>query len=215
MTQIAIVSEGVTDQIVLEQLVFECIEFEGEEPEFIQAQPIRDLSHSHTAPHGGWGRVLEYCEKRLLEVLQTNDFVIIQIDTDCGSQFGVDMAPGGKEKGSDDLVSDTIKIISDRIGRKIFREHREKIIFAISVHSIESWVMYCLFDEIKKSNAFNALVRRIGCKCFKKKRVKDYRWLASRIKFRTIQDNRSQEESLKCFLNDFASKVDGSVSCIG
>ena len=49
----------------------DCIEFECDDPAFNYAQPRKDLTPSHTAPHGGRNLVLEYCETSLLDVLQT------------------------------------------------------------------------------------------------------------------------------------------------
>ena len=207
MKTLAIVSEGVTDQIVLEKLLFECIEFQCDDPEFNYAQPRRDLTHSHTAPHGGWNLVLEYCETSLLDALQTNDFVVIQIDTDCGDDpgYNLDIAPSGVEKDSIQLVKDAITIISERIGSKILCDHGERLIFAVSVHSIESWLVFCLFSEIRKNNAFSSLRKKLDWKRFGKN-AEDYQKLASMLKLKKFKNNLTSERSLMCFLNDFATK---------
>ena len=207
MITLAIVSEGVTDQIVLEKLLFECIEFQCDDPVFNYAQPRRDLTHSYTAPHGGWNLVLEYCETSLLDALQTNDFVIIQVDTDCGDDVGynLDIAPSGIEKDSVQLVKDAIVIISERIGSDIIHDYGERIIFAISVHSIESWLVFCLFSEIRKNNAFPLLRKKLNWNRFGKN-ADDYEKLASILKLKKFRNNLTNEQSLMCFLSDFAKK---------
>ena len=216
MKTLAIVSEGITDQIVLEKLLFECIEFQCADPAFNYAQPRRDLTHSHAAPHGGWNLVLEYCETSLLDALQTNDFVVIQIDTDCGDDVGynLNIAPGGVEKNSVQLVKDAITIISERIGSEIIHDHGERLIFAISIHSIESWLVFCLFGEIKKNRAFPSRRKKLDWKRFGKN-ADDYQKLASGIKFKKFGNRLTDEQSLMCFLNDFAKKFPSATVRMG
>lgn len=207
MRTIAIISEGVTDQVFLEELIFECVEFD-DEPEFNYAQPIRDVTHEHTAPHGGWELVLEFCELRIRDTLETNDITIIQIDTDCGdhANFGLDLSPGGIDKEDDALIADAVELIRSKIPNELLASCGDRLVFAICVHSLESWIFLCLYGEAKRKNAFNHLRRKVSVKGFKKD-VKNYTQLSKSLRSKDIRKHLSTTDSLRAFLDDFCYKV--------
>ncbi|MFD2817214.1 hypothetical protein ACFSYD_26950 [Paracoccus aerius] len=155
MKTIAIVSEGITDQVFLEELIFQCVDFE-EEPEFVYAQPVRDATHQHTAPHGGWELVFEYCETRFIDAVQANDYAIIQIDTDCGDHpnFALDLSPGGCDKDDETLVRETIDILKRKVGADLLNRFGEKIIFAVCVHSIDLGFYFVFMELIRRKIRF-------------------------------------------------------------
>lgn len=98
MPTCALISEGVTDQVVLEFIidaVFTRARFG--KVDVNRLQPLRDASDAATAPYGGWELVLEYCRTSIQDALATNDFVVVQIDTDCGDhpKFGLNLTEGG------------------------------------------------------------------------------------------------------------------------
>ena len=208
MQTIAIISEGITDQVFLEELIFKCIEFD-DEPEFIYAQPIRDATHEHTAPHGGWELVLEFCELRMRDTLETNDFTIVQIDTDCGDHpnFGLELSPGGVDKEDSDLIADTIEIIRSKISGDLLASYGDRLIFAVCVHSLETWIILSLYGETKKKSALNHLQRRVAEKGFKKN-VESYLQLSKLLKTKDIAKRLNKAESMGVFLDDFCDKFD-------
>lgn len=214
MTTIAIISEGITDQVFLEELIFKCINFR-DEPEFVYAQPMYDATHKHTAPHGGWELVLEFCEKRILEALGANDYAIIQIDTDCGDHpnFGLELCPGGIDKDDETLVQEAVEIIKSKIGPQTIQHYGDKIIFAICVHSLETWILMCVGNIKKKKNSFNHICRSGLVDKFQKN-ASCYRQLASMLTTKKIGAHATGSESLALFISDFLEKVDGSSSAI-
>lgn len=206
MTTIAIVSEGITDQIFLEELIFKCVRFE-DEPEFVYAQPARDETHKHNAPHGGWELVFEYCETRILDAVETNDFTIIQVDTDCGdhANFRLDISPGGVHKDDETLVRDATTIVRSKIDPTILAEHGHKLIFAITVHSSEAWILLCLFNDCKKKNALHHLKRQKGMRGLTKTAA-SYGQIMTLLKPKNCKPHLNGSDSLALFISDFVAK---------
>jgi hypothetical protein len=160
MPSFALISEGVTDQIVLERVIEQVVLNDV----FINPlQPLRDATDKNTAPHGGWELVLEYCEQRAADALAANDYIVVHLDTDeCDHpNFGVALTEQGSDRAYDALVSDVIGVISARIGQDLYQSHAERFVFAISVHSMESWLLLCLFNLDEPKNSFERLNRRL------------------------------------------------------
>jgi hypothetical protein len=208
MTTIAIVSEGITDQIFLEELIFNCINFE-EDPEFVYAQPRRDVTQQHNAPHGGWELVFEYCSDGIIDAVETNDYTIIQIDTDCGDHvnFGLDLCPGGIDKDDATLVAETIEILRSKIDPSILDQHGEKLIFAITVHSSETWILQCIFNDFKKKNSFKRLKRKCGMSKLTKS-ASFYEAVAGKLTIEKCIPHLSGADSLALFISDFDAKYE-------
>lgn len=206
MHTIAVIAEGITDQIFIEEMIFRIFEFE-EEPEFVYAQPARDISHSHTAPHGGWELVLEYCESHFLDAAEANDFILIQIDTDSGDHpnFGINLSPGGVDRTDAELRAAAIAVLESKIGAANLAKFSERTIFAVCVHSLECWIIFCLFQSHKKKNAFAALQRKIKHIRFSKT-AKDYEDISRRIDGSKFGHLLTEDLSLSMFLAEFKAK---------
>lgn len=142
MTSFALIAEGITDQVVLESILYG---FYDEEPDVREIQPVRDATdESRQGEFGGWEKVLEYCGLDIFrESFLFNDYVIIQIDTDvCGHpNFDIPVVEEGKERSVFDLVMSVRAHIASKIGPVVYGEFCNKIIFAISVHSLECWLL--------------------------------------------------------------------------
>jgi hypothetical protein len=157
MATFALVSEGITDQIVLEKMIHTiCSEMFDEGVDINPLQPLRDATDRATsAPHGGWELVLEYCDDKVGDALATNDYVVIHLDTDQGDHpnFGLGLTHQGADRPYDDLVADAVKIIADRLGNELYNAYADRLVFAIAVHTMESWLLLYLYgrDEPKKS----------------------------------------------------------------
>jgi len=65
-----------------------------------------------------------------------NDLVIIQIDTDCSGEFGVPLS-----NNLDETIFNVAKKLIQTIGFRRFIQYRHQIVFAISVNSLECWVL--------------------------------------------------------------------------
>jgi hypothetical protein len=147
MTSFALITEGITDQVVLEIIIqtFYSDKLENEvDIRFLQ--PIRDATdESRQGEFGGWEKVLEHCSysDRILEALALNDYIVIQIDTDCCEEknFGLCRTLDGVEKPANELIPEVKELIASKITSEIFEKHQGRFLFAIAVHSIECWLL--------------------------------------------------------------------------
>jgi hypothetical protein len=142
MPSFGIIAEGVTDQAIIKNIL--CGYF-GEEPDTTQIQPPSD------AEPGGWTVLFKCFEAdRHKEALQHNDYLVIQIDTDVSEHKGYDV-PWRDAEGNaftpEELAARVIARLQKAMGEEFCREYSEKLIFAISIHSIECWLLPLLFES--------------------------------------------------------------------
>lgn len=149
MLSFALIAEGITDQAVLETLLEAHYRDEiGEEVDINPLQPLRDATdeaRQDGESFGGWEKVLEFCgiPERLVEALELNDYIVIQIDTDCCEHvnFGVSYRDGGVDRSVSQLIEAVRENIVDRIGKACFLDYSDRFLFAIAVHSTECWLL--------------------------------------------------------------------------
>nr|WP_156133659.1 phage tail protein [Massilia sp. JS1662] len=148
MASFALITEGITDQVTIETII---TTHYGEEPEFRQAQPPRDATdESRQGDFAGWERVLEFCTLQEFEDLfSTNDFAIIQIDTDiCEHEnIQISLTDEGKDIPTEKLIENVKQFIISKIKPDLFELVRARIIFAIAVHSVECWLLPLFSDK--------------------------------------------------------------------
>lgn len=210
MPTFALVSEGITDQVVLERMiVLICDDMFEDGVEINPLQPMRDATDAKTAPHGGWGLVLEYCELRISDALFANDYIVIHLDTDEGDKEGFDvpLTLDGQDRNFPELVSESILLMKNRLGEAFNVESADRFIFAVSVHSIESWLLLYLFDCNEPKNSLSRLnfrIRKVGDRPLKKE-MRSYREVSSRIKKKKLMNFVSENHSLGLFLSQLAN----------
>ncbi|RAU22985.1 phage tail protein [Paramagnetospirillum kuznetsovii] len=149
MTTFALITEGITDQIALE-LILEG-HYRGKTDQDIDVEPLqptRDATDQSRLPSdafGGWELVLEYCSlhDRIHEALAFNDYLVIQIDTDCGEEvnYGVPLTIDGAERAIPDLVEAVRARIIACLSPELHETYKGRILFAICVHSLECWLL--------------------------------------------------------------------------
>jgi hypothetical protein len=158
MLRFGIIGEGITDQTVIEQILLGYFEDQADELTVNYIQPPLDATGStgHPAP-GGWSLVLDSLSQAKHEkALQTNDYVIIQIDTDVSEQKGYDVPwkdQDGNALSPAALIDRVVAMLVERIGAELYAEHGDRFIFAIAVHDIECWLLPLFFDDQKQKAA--------------------------------------------------------------
>lgn len=142
MTSFALITEGVTDQAVLDNIL--CGYFGEDNIEINPLQPLRQDKDSF----GNWLNVFDYCSSpKLTQSLQVNDYVIIQIDTDVSEEVGYDIpkyvnkAGENREKTVEQMIDDVKRKLIDILTPKIHQKYQSRIIFAICVDSLECWLL--------------------------------------------------------------------------
>lgn len=144
--KIGLICEGITDYIVIENII--CGYLGIDDDNINQLQPVLDETSQKQASHsfGGWENVLTYLQATdFIDAADNHDYLIIQIDTDeCEHKnFGVkpiSLATNNPE--------DFYRLIKNRLIEKInekfptnFQQYSEKLIFCISIHSLECWLL--------------------------------------------------------------------------
>lgn len=136
MKRFLFVGEGLTDYIVIKNLL---IGFFND----------KNLSISRLIPRDkepvGWGNVLNYLTtSEFQDSLDNTDFIIIQIDTDKCEEWKEGLY---LTENPDILIKKTIEVLIKKIGLAFFAEQKDKILFAISVHDIECWLLPFITDK--------------------------------------------------------------------
>ncbi|MEY9184968.1 hypothetical protein ABIG06_006495 [Bradyrhizobium sp. USDA 326] len=206
MPTFALVSEGITDQIILEQIIHQFLadRFDND-LDINPLQPLRDATDTAiAAPHGGWELVLEFCEERVMDALSANDYVVIHLDTDQGDHpnFGLHLICQGGDRPYDELVADAIKIIAARVGGQVYAAHVDRLLFAISVHTMESWLLLYFLDRNEPKNSLSRLNRELT-RQNKSPLVKEaahYKRIAGKIKRKRLSALNGTNTSLGMFL---------------
>jgi hypothetical protein len=139
-----LICEGVTDFHVLKHV----IQAYFEEGQFRPIQPNLDETHKKTAEDsfGGWGLVSAYLKSDHLEqTLADMDYVVVQIDTDVCEQKHFDVSPIGLADTDHQAFYEQIKLKliewMDSYEDDTYDYYKDKIIFAISIHSLECWLL--------------------------------------------------------------------------
>ncbi len=210
MAKFGLVCEGVTDQIVIENILCGFYKEIDDLDEEIQAlQPPFDETTKKQADFGSWGLLLTYLsDTRFRDDVLNSEYVIIQIDTDDSQKPNFNVSPtdsDNKELTIEIFVEKIIERLVAQIDSKesFYEEHKEKIIFAISVHSLECWLLplYKSYKTEKIINCFDNLQRE-SKEISVKKDYNTYNKLSKPfVKQKMLLKVSSQNKSLNIFLS--------------
>lgn len=157
----AIVAEGYTDQLVIQQILLGLFEQADDEPFITFEQPLLDQTSRHRTPEpGGWDQVLKYLQLgKYRQALQFNRYLVIHIDTDVSEEYGVPKQRDGKELEPIELVAATIDRLCSFIDSSILDQHGDRLLFAIAVHSTECWLLPLAIDRSQPQKR----AKTVGC----------------------------------------------------
>jgi len=149
MDDFALVTEGATDQAVLENILLGYFQGQAREPVVNREHP-----NPQAPPTGGWTLLLEYLKgKKFREAFQLNQYLIIQVDTDVSEHKGFDVAKQD-ENGPlsvERLVANVIERLKQEIGAEDWLSYGDRFIFAIAVNEVECWVLPLHEQEASKA----------------------------------------------------------------
>ena len=159
MVSIGLITEGITDQIIIEHLL--AIYFESEELNIRILQPLRDETDiAKQGNTGNWLKVFEYCSsENLLDSLNFIDYVIIQIDTDVCEEinFGISRIEQGHILTDAELFDKVKEKIISKFPKNLLENYLNNIVFAICINSIECWLLPLYYNDKKKYKVVNCL----------------------------------------------------------
>lgn len=105
--------------------------------------------------------MFEYCEtKKFREAFQFNDYVIVQVDTDVLEEkhYDIPKYEKGKDLSPEQLIDRVTKKLSGLIGNTFYQQYKERMLFAIAVHSTECWLLPLYYmDKKRQANTKNCL----------------------------------------------------------
>lgn len=160
MKKFGIIGEGFTDQITIENIL--CGFFDNEDLG-------EEIAYLPSDEKGGWRAIFKYLTlEDFRNDTLSNEFIILQIDTDISKreqdseEFGVFYKDDeGNELTIEALINKVIiklvsKINEGELG--FYEEYANKIIFAISVHSIECWLVAYHGEQSETHNCDKVLL---------------------------------------------------------
>ncbi|MFT5661726.1 MAG: hypothetical protein ACI9TV_002373, partial [Sulfurimonas sp.] len=168
MAKFGLACEGITDQIVIENILCGFYKDIDDLDEEIQAlQPPFDETTKKQADFGNWELLLTYLsDSRFRDDVLNSEYIIIQIDTDDAQHPNFNVSPTDS-KNIELTITILIEKVIERLVTQIdskesfYEENKEKIIFAISIHSLECWLLplYKSYSNEKTKNCFDNLQR--------------------------------------------------------
>ncbi len=218
MIEFGLVTEGISDQIILENILVGF--FNNKNIPIEPLQPLRDTTDENRyIGQANWIEVFEYCQTNTFKVMVvTKDFVIIQIDTDA---LKGDSVP---EKYRLNLqqtnLEETIEIVKNKLielmTTSFYEQFQHKILFAISVEAIECWLLpfYFSSQKIKAAKtescivALNEGLQKAGYKFYIKAKMPNYyREIASPLKkHKELLQFYNLNPSLRIFIDDLRNR---------
>jgi hypothetical protein len=216
MTSFGLITEGPTDQIVIENILSGY--FNNPDIIFRPFLPLRDETDKNRVEnYGGWTRVFEYCgSSKFQEAFQFIDYIIVQIDTDTSEDIGYDIPKiaDGKELTVEEIVKKVCEKLRNLIGNGFYDEYSEKIIFAISVHSLECWLLPLYYTDKKRAKYKNCLdtlnraLQKEGFTIDANNKNPEYYETISRqyLKHKTLMSKYKENLSLKIFVEEIEKR---------
>jgi len=218
MVTFGLITEGITDQIVIYNILAGYFDTHIS-VRFLQ--PLIDETDVNKAEnYGGWSQVIEYCQSvEFKEAFQSNEYIIIQIDTDVSQDWNAPYTVSHRDENGpltpEKLIEKVIEMLVGLIGEDFYQQYRERIIFAISVHSIECWLLplyYSNNNKAKITGCLESLNREIVKKHkftidANAKNPKYYRQISRPyIKHKILMEKYRDNPSLKKFIELLESK---------
>lgn len=159
---------------------------------------------------GGWTRVFSFCSsERFAQSLEANNYLIIQIDTDRRMDKGFDIHG---YNSTEDLIEKVKQKVIQHITPQLYQTLENKIIFAVSVHSIECWFFpFYASTKAEQSkenscyNAINSVLPGKGIKRLNKKYINTY-FDVSKPLSKSFQQRKNLQESLLIFSKELDKK---------
>lgn len=218
MATFGLVAEGVTDHVVLENILIGYFN----DPDLVvrPLQPLRDATDTLSESFGGWYNVFEYCQSSVFkEAFVQNDYLVVQIDTDCSHHKHFDVPPKNGEtieQFIERIVAKFDGLMLNSFGEAFFEMYQKRILFAISVDEIECWLLPLYCSDKARSSVNNCLhkLNQVLMKNKKeainpsRKEPRVYEKLSRDFcKHKILKSHYAQNPSLKYFVEHYLDEV--------
>jgi len=161
MTKIALITEGITDQYIIRPIIENY--FENKDFVFRPISPSIDETDKQTG-FGSWTNVINTCQvENFEEILNFNDYIVIQIDADISYTKGFDVShsENGIQIEQSVLCNKVIDKLISVIPTTIFTKFSERFIFAIGILTMECWLLTTI-NPLKNKNITNNCLFKIN-----------------------------------------------------
>lgn len=144
MKTIGLICEGVSEINVVTRIVSKYL---GDNISIHAIEPETKFENGHLVQngYGGWQQVLRHCNDETVErIMEYNDYLLIQIDTDTANQQGYDvntLDANGQVKTPDVLYQDVKSRLLANISVEVQEKYKGRILFAICMNEIECWLL--------------------------------------------------------------------------
>jgi len=215
MVKFGLITEGITDQIVIENILCGFYrDYDDLDEEISPLEPPRDetdMRQAYSEFGTGWSAIFNYLsETRFRDDVLNSEYVIIQIDTDIAEEFGC-----SKNQPIEEIIKSVIEKIVEKIDSKeeFYQKHKEKIIFAISVHSLECWILP-IYESNKKEKIIGCedklkkAVIKVSKKLKVEKNYNNYDKLTQDfLKYKKLMNIVSKNSSFKIFVDSLPDEI--------
>lgn len=162
-TNIGLISEGISEHNIIKHIVQRYLGEDDFLINQIQPQIKQQGKQKKQDSDGGWLAVLNYCtEDKFKEILDYNDYIIVQIDTDTCELANYDVKRNkadGTLKTDEELYYDICERILKNIDLKKHEQFKDRIIFAICFDETECWLLPIYYTDKTKCNKNNCLFK--------------------------------------------------------
>ena len=215
MLKFAIASEGITDQIVIENILCGYYKDRNLKSEIGYVYPLDKTQQKRVQDEfSNWELLLKHIStKRFRKDVINNRYMIVQIDTDVSEHknFGVSQ----HNLSIEGLIEKVIERLIEQIDSKkeFYQKHKEKIIFAISVHSLECWILP-IYESNKKEKIIGCedklkkAVAKVSKKLKVDKNYKNYDKLSQKfLKYKELIKISFKNSSFQIFINRLPKNI--------
>lgn len=153
MMTIGMICEGASELKILTYIINRYL---GEDVAVNRIQPPTRISHGVEKQDdgGGWLQVLNHCNDNVIsDNMVTNDYIVIQIDTDTCTQnhYDVDIYDGDNRRVSDsELYKRVCSRLKQNISSEVWNAFSDRILFAICFNETECWLLPLYYENDTK-----------------------------------------------------------------
>lgn len=158
MHTVGLICEGVSEINVMETLLGRYL---GDDFLVNPVEPETKVENGirKQVGNGGWPRVLSHCnEQKFREVLERNDFLVIQIDSDACQLYGVNPYDESNQlKTHEILYKDIVTRLCRDISTDCLKDYSGRIIFAVCFDEIECWLLPIYYTDKNRCREHNCI----------------------------------------------------------
>lgn len=150
MVSIALFCEGASEVNILTHIITKYL---GDDVSVNALQPEMEIHHNYErqSGQGGWTQVLNHCnDDDIKRALATNDFLVIQIDTDtCYEEYyDVDKYDeNGHIVSDEELYKKVVGRLLRDLSEEVIAEYGHRILFAICFNETECWLLPLYYEH--------------------------------------------------------------------